>query len=109
MLYNSTEQGVTLNELADVAATTATGQFGSSLSQIQAGQQELREAFRVARRIATVEAHIRRHYPGESTFDPDHAKMQISQAQGVKRKLDGAITNTQGATGHRTYAAGRWT
>ena len=75
MLHNSTAEGVTLNELADAADTTATESHGSNPLRVQADKLKLKEAFRISRRIATIEAHIRKEYPSEVHYDPDHSKL----------------------------------
>ena len=106
--HNLTEEGLILNELADAAATAATTHFGRQPIAVQADKVELKETYLVARRLATIEAHIWRNQPARPQRDPDHQKLRASQTQAVKRKLDQAILNTTGVEGHHTFRSGKW-
>jgi ribonuclease HI len=109
VLHQPSVEGHILNELADAAATAATKHFGRADMSIVKDQAQFKETYLVAKRIATIEAEIWRSVPNRPTAPSDRKVLIASRTAAVKRKLDGAIANTDGDEGHRTYQHGNWT
>ena len=108
--YDMTQRGLILNELADRAVEAGSERFARSMDAIRADADNFHMAQRVAKRIATIEASIWRlndssvKYPGK-----DFKKLQVSQAERIKRKLSVAIQTTSGGEGHSKYVQNGWT
>ena len=66
--YNMTPEGLILNELADAAVARGTASFARSFDAIRNDQNNLNLATKVAKRIATIEAHVWRLNDSKTKF-----------------------------------------
>jgi hypothetical protein len=100
--YNMTAESLCYNVGADrVASTIANKSFARAADVRASDGKQWWETYRAAIRIATIEASIRRSTEAVRHRGSDFAKLEISREEGVKRKLEEAISSTTHE--HRVY------
>ena len=100
--YNMIAESLCYNAGADrVASTTANTNFARAAVDRALDGKHWWETYRAAIRIATIEASIRRSTEAVRHKGSDFAKLEINREEGVKRKLDEAISSTTHE--HRVY------
>ena len=107
--YNMTVEAYIYNELADTVCTEASKKTARSASELKDDGKQYHLAAIAAARIAAIDAEIWKATPERIHHDgTDYTKALTSRVNAAKRKIDEAITNTDGGDDHDTFIFEGW-